>query len=140
METIPQSKYKTPVTHNITMKLLHIVLPLFLIGQFALLHAEDKAKIEANQKKLETIVLPDVDLQNEPIRTALGKIRDLAGSDKGTFNLVLKASEKLRETATITIVMESPTLEKVLSEVGRQSNLEVVPMEFGIALVEKNQP
>jgi len=122
------------------MKLLRICLPLFLIGQFTLLHADDKAKVEGNQKKLETIVLPDIDLQNEPLRAALGKIRNLAGSDEGNFNLVLKATEKHQESTTVTIVMESPTLGKVLSEVGRQANLKVVPMEFGIAMVEIDQP
>ncbi len=103
--------------------------------------AEDEEQLaELTRQKLETVILPNLDIKNEPLRTALWKIRNMtmvmSQDGKSGVEFVMKASDKVRNDTTVTVVMDSPTLGDALEEIGRQAHLMVVPMARAIALEE----
>ncbi len=97
--------------------------------------------IEANRTKLNTIILPNLNMHELKLTEALEAIHRLLttpGAQTEDVNFVLKPGDYSH--IMITLVMEKPTLGQALEELAKQANLKVVPEEYAIALIGDGTP
>ena len=91
---------------------------------------------ETIESKIDSWVLPQVELHSESLRSALSKINRLAAAadpNKKGVNFVLKIKPGGNETLKITINMENCTLRKALQEVAKQGNLKMIVDPYAIS-------
>ena len=93
--------------------------------------------------KLDSIVLPDIELKDTKLREALEIVHrqaiasDFAESDpnKRSVNIVLKLDPEQAAKQTVTLSLKKPTLGEALAAIAAQANLKVKPESYAIALV-----
>lgn len=102
----------------------------------------DDSKNQVTQGKLDSIIIPEINLQNVKLGEALTTLGQLSvASDakseasKGV-NIILKSVEKKGEPVTLT--MKNVTVGEIAQAIAKQCNLKVVTEAYAIAFVPNN--
>lgn len=127
--------------------LLALSLSFLLVGTML---ADEKTTpvVTANMQsaisvKMDSIVLPDIELKDTKLREALQIIHrqaiasDLAESDpnKRGVNIVLKLEPEQAEKRTVTLSLKKPTLGEAVAAIAAQANLKAKPEPYEVAFV-----
>ena len=97
---------------------------------------QSQAKIEITKQKLNSVILSKIDCKNEDLWKVLSSIDQLIRSsptEKEGIHIVVKKKES-GDYPPITLSATSATLGQVLTEIGKQTGLSVVPSEYAIKL------